>query len=57
MYFGILIRKKVFNYILKGKLFKIVDYYLYLGVEFSDNLKYNLYIDNICKKVLVCWDI
>lgn len=57
MYFGILIRKKVFNYILKGELFEIVDYYLYLGVEFSDNLKYNLYIDNICNKVLVCWDI
>lgn len=58
MHFGIHVstRKKAFNYTLKGEPLEIVDHYLYSGVELSDNLKYNLYIDNICKKAPVCWD-
>lgn len=56
MHFGISTRKKAFNYTLKGEPLEIVDHYLYSGVELSDNLKYNLYIDNICKKAPVCWD-
>lgn len=35
---------------MKGDPLKMVDHHLHLGAELSYNLKYNLHIDNVCKK-------
>lgn len=50
MQFGTKTTKRTFNYTMKGEPLEIVNHHPYLGVELSDNLKYNIHIDNICKK-------
>jgi hypothetical protein len=35
---------------MKGETLQNVDHQPYLGVELSNNLKYNLHIDQTCKK-------
>lgn len=42
--------KTNFPYKMKGQTLEIVDHQPYLGVELSSNLKYNLHIDQSCKK-------
>ena len=41
--------KQKFDYKMKGEILEIVSHHPYLGVEFSDNLKFNDHIDNITK--------
>ena len=43
-------KKKNFNYKMKGDSLEIVKNHPYLGIEFSDNLKFNSHIDTISKK-------
>jgi hypothetical protein len=44
-------RSKIdFPYKMKGETLQKVDHQPYLGVELSNNLKYNLHIDQTCKK-------
>ena len=50
MQIGTSTRKRALNYTMKGEPLEIVDHHPYLGVELSNNLKYNLHVDNICKK-------
>jgi hypothetical protein len=50
MQFGTKTTKRTFSYTMKGEPLEIVSHHPYLGVELSDNLKYNIHIDNICKK-------
>lgn len=38
-------KKILFNYSMNGKILEIVKHNAYLGVELSDNLKYNTHID------------
>jgi hypothetical protein len=42
--------KTDFPYKMKGETLQKVDHQPYLGVELSNNLKYNLHIDQTCKK-------
>ena len=42
--------KKRFDYTMNGEILETVKYHPYLGVELSDNLKYNTHIDNITGK-------
>ena len=49
MLFGTL-RKRAIDYTMKGESLEIVDHHPYLGVKLSNKLKYNLHVDNICKK-------
>jgi hypothetical protein len=42
--------KTDFPYKMKGETLEKVDHQPYLGVELSNNLKYNLHIDQTCKK-------
>ena len=42
--------KKRFGYTMNGEILETVKHYPYLGVELSDNLKYNTNIDNIIGK-------
>jgi hypothetical protein len=46
----ILLRKTDFPYKMKGETLQKVDHQPYLGVELSNNLKYNLHIDQSYKK-------
>ena len=43
-------RKRTSDYTMKGEPLEIVDHHPYPGVELSNNLKYSLYVGNICKK-------
>ena len=38
------------GYIMKGQTLETVQHHPYLGVELSDNMKFNLHINNISKK-------
>ena len=42
--------KKCFDYTMNGEILETVKHHPYLGVELSDNLKYNTHIDNITGK-------
>jgi hypothetical protein len=42
--------KSEFEYTMKGKQLEIVKHHPYLGVELSDNMKYNMHIDNMTSK-------
>jgi hypothetical protein len=42
--------KKKHDYKMEGESLEIVNRHPYLGVEFSDNLKFNGHINNITKK-------
>jgi hypothetical protein len=48
--FGTKTNKRTFSYIMKWEPLEIVNHHQYLGVQVSDNLKYNIHIDNTCKK-------
>ena len=39
--------KSLFNYAMKGQTLEVVKHHPYLGIELSDNMKYNIHIDNI----------
>ena len=42
--------KKRFDYKMNGEILETVKHHPYVGVELSDNLKYNTHIDNITGK-------
>ena len=44
------LNKKRFDYTMNGEILETVKHHPYLGVELSDNLKYNTHIDNITGK-------
>ena len=50
MSFGTLRNKSKFNYKMKNQSLQVVKHLPYLGVELSDNMKYNLHIDSITSK-------
>ena len=43
-------KKHTFDYKMKGESLGIVNHHPYLGVEFSDTLKFNLHIESISKR-------
>ena len=42
--------KKCFDYTMNGEILETAKHHPYLGVELSDNLKYNTHIDKIAGK-------
>ena len=50
MNFGILRNISKFDYKMKKQSLQVVKHHPYLGVELSDNMKYNLHIDSITSK-------
>ena len=50
MNFGTLRNIFKFNYKTKNQSLQVVKHHPYLGVELSDNMKYNLHIDSITSK-------
>ena len=50
MNFGILRNISKFDYKMKNQSLQVVKHHPYLGVELSDNMKFNLHIDSITSK-------
>ena len=50
MHFSSSNRKQKYEYKMKGDILETVSQHPYLGVELSDNLKFNDHIDNLTKK-------
>ena len=48
-------RKQKYDYNMKGETLEIVSHHPYLGVEFSNNLKFNDHIDTITKIIVYQW--
>ena len=53
MHFSSTNRKQKYEYKMKGEILETVSQHPYLGVELSDNLKFNDHIDNITKKIII----
>ena len=53
MHFSSSNRKQKYEYKMKGEILETVSQHPYLGVELSDNLKFNDHIDNITKKIII----
>ena len=50
MNFGTIRNISKFYYKMKNQSLQVVKYHPYLGLELSDNIKYNLHIDSITSK-------
>ena len=53
MHFSSSNRKQKYEYKMKREILETVSQHPYLGVELSDNLKFNDHIDNITKKIII----
>ena len=53
MHFSSSNQKQKYEYKMKGEILETVSQHPYLGVELSDNLKFNDHIDNIIKTIII----